>query len=123
MGVYDAVVVNWLDGDTVVASVKLDHPDLDLHFWMVKPVRVFGINAPEIHSADPLEKASGQASKAFAEQLAPTTTPIKLGTTKEKDKYGRMLASVVTLAGVDVAKEMVVHGHAKQWDGKGKKPV
>jgi micrococcal nuclease len=62
--VYKASVSRVIDGDTLLLCI-------DLGFCVSTHVRVrlFGINAPESRSRDPVEKASGLRSKAFVHSL------------------------------------------------------
>lgn len=108
-GKYSVLIHKRLDGDTVQ------------FYWLIPDSgRLFGINAPEVHSSDPVEKARGLASKAELEKLIPDgiyTVEI-LG----KEKYGRTLLNIFTKDGKDVSSEMVRIGAAKLWDGKGPRP-
>jgi endonuclease YncB( thermonuclease family) len=47
------------DGDTLVTSI-----DVGFDIWTVKPLRVFGVNAPELKNAD----GSGKTALAFTSQ-------------------------------------------------------
>jgi micrococcal nuclease len=64
-----------VDGDTLDL-------DLDLGFSLVlrQRVRLYGLDAPEIRSKDPAEKAKGLESQAFVRSsLKNLPTPAKLG--------------------------------------------
>jgi endonuclease YncB( thermonuclease family) len=54
-------------------------------------VRLLGLDAPEIRSKDPVEKARGLESQAFVSQWFSRPGEVLVRTTKE-EKYGRMLA-------------------------------
>lgn len=80
---YEAVVVRWVDGDTVDLRV-----DLGFHMWVETRFRLHGINTPE--RGAPLFKDATQ----FAEGLAPVGALVRIRTFKGADKYGRWLALV-----------------------------
>jgi|688.fasta_scaffold95292_2 micrococcal nuclease len=79
-------VAKVVDGDTVGL-------DLDLGFSITlrQRVRFYGLDAPEIRSKDPAEKAKGQESQAFVSQWFERGGDVLVRTSKE-EKYGRMLA-------------------------------
>jgi endonuclease YncB( thermonuclease family) len=119
MQTYPATVVRCIDGDTVVFQVPLWHePELTLK----EPFRVFGINAPEMHSANPNEKKAAEAALAFLSTLLPADYQVTV-TSQGRDKYGRGLVSITLPDGSDVSKLMIDSGHALPWDGHGAKPV
>ncbi len=116
---YPATVVRVLDGDTVgVDSLLCDDPHLTLR----QHVRLFGCNAPEIHSKDADEKARGLAAFAFLADLLRPGVVVAL-TPEGHDKYGRALCSLVMVDGRDAATVMIASGHALPWDGHGPKPI
>lgn len=112
--VYRCQVMAWLDGDTC----KLD-VDLGFGLHHVLTVRVAGINAPELHSRDPVEKAAGREARAHAEQLAPTGCFVLAQTAKNRDqeKFGRWLATITLDDGKDFALQMIAAGQARPYDG------
>ncbi len=59
--------------------------------YVVDTGQLYGIDAPELRSKDPIEKAKGLESQAFATQWFQQPGPVLVRTTKE-EKYGRMLA-------------------------------
>ncbi len=75
-----------MDGDTV-------HVGLGLGFSITlrQRVRLYGLDAPELRSKDPAEKAKGLESQAFVTQWFQPCGEVLVRTTKE-EKYGRMLA-------------------------------
>lgn len=107
-------VTHVIDGDTV--SLQLDLG------WKValadEPVRIAGINAPELRSA------AGPAARDFLAELLPLGARVRVVSKRwggEREKYGRALAAIEGPAG-DVAAAMIAAGHAVAWDGKGKRP-
>ena len=113
---HSAKILRWLDGDTCEVDVNLI--DLGFKIRMQDTVRVYGINAPEIHSTDPKEKAAGEAAKLFAEGLAPVGSTVEIQTAKaNKEKFGRWLAVITIADGRDFAHDMIAAGHAKPYFG------
>lgn len=105
-------------------------------------IRVEGIDSPEIASKDPAEKEHALAARdMFLELAAPgvfnrndrhdahnierllqqneTLVTVVLG---KYDKYGRLLATIVSDAGVDIGKHLVSCGAAHPYFGKTKEP-
>jgi micrococcal nuclease len=88
---YQAQVLRVIDGDTLVAEL-----DLGFHTFRREPLRLLGVDAPELNSADPAEKELAQKAKV---ELALLTLSCDKGllvrTRKDKqDKFGRYLADV-----------------------------
>lgn len=113
-GPYQATITGIVDGDTF-------HVDLDLGFGIHAidfDCRVFGINAPEIETAD------GKASKSFLIDTVVAKGNKIVVLSESWDKYGGRFDGTVTFAdGSDLATLMVVSGHAKWWSGHGPKPT
>lgn len=77
------------DGDTMIVEV-----DLGFNKYEWQNLRLFNLNAPEIFKPkDDLERRAGLAAKARVTELA-DGKPVLLITYKDKEKYGRYLASV-----------------------------
>lgn len=114
-GPYPAIVRDWHDGDTC-------HVDLDLGFGFLlashdldgKPtlsLRVWGINAPELNTAE------GKAALAFVLTLCPPGTRVTV-VSHSWDKYGGRFDGTITLpSGADVATGMLDSGHAVAFSG------
>lgn len=118
---YDAQVLNVVDGDTVDVSLDLG---FDVH--MTHRLRLHGINAPELHSKNPAEKAAGQkAQEALKGLLAKDpahSAPVIVETIQDKaEKFGRFLARI-KVGTIDVNAEMIRLGHAKPYDGGKRQP-
>ena len=103
-------VAKIVDGDTVDL-------DLDLGFAITlrQRVRLNGIDAPEIHSKDPAEKARGQESLAFVSQWFQQPGPVLVRTTKE-EKYGRMLADCYREGAPSLCSELLERGLARPYN-------
>jgi micrococcal nuclease len=99
-------VAKVVDGDTVDL-------DLDLGFSITlrQRVRLYGIDAPELRSKDPNEKAKGQESQAFVVQWFQQPGPVLVRTTKE-EKVGRMLADCYREGAPSLCTELLQRGLA-----------
>jgi endonuclease YncB( thermonuclease family) len=98
---YPAVIDTWYDGDSCFCHVGVE-PGVEVHG---REVRVYGMNAPELHSA------GGTESLAYAEEIAPVGTRVTL-TSSSRDKYGRLLATITLPDGSDFATRMIAAGQA-----------
>ena len=99
-------LVRVIDGDTVDL-------DLDLGFSLTlrQRVRLYGVDAPELRSKDPAEKAKGLESQAFVAQWFEQPGPVLVRTSKE-EKYGRMLADCYREGAPSLCTELLERGLA-----------
>ena len=99
-----------VDGDTLDL-------DLDLGFSLTlrQRVRLQGIDAPELRSKDPAEKAKGQESQAFVSQWFTRSGAVLVRTTKE-EKYGRMLADCYRDGAPSLCSELLERGLARPYN-------
>ena len=102
---YKAKVISVTDGDTI-------RLDIDLGFSIIMrntPVRLLGINAPEISTPE------GVVSKTYLKELLPLGTSVTLQSHKDKsEKYGRILGTIMVKSGDTAAplhKRIVVDGN------------
>jgi micrococcal nuclease len=98
---YRAKVTRVIDGDTAVVLV-----DLGFYVFITVHLRLFGINAPEMHGETRL---AGAASKARLQELIEGKDI--LIESRALDKYGRTVA-VVFLNDVSINDQMVKEGLA-----------
>ncbi len=105
---YNAITVSNYDADTFRLDV-----DLGFGNWTKsQPIRVYGIDAPEMTTAE------GKEAKAFVASLVPAGTKVVLTTFKDaKEKYGRYLGKITLPDGRDLAETIVAAGHAKPYFG------
>lgn len=82
-------VIKVYDGDTITIAAKLPYPESPLYRF---PVRLNGIDTPEIKGKDEDEKKSALLAKHALENLILNKTVLLKNTTTEK--YGRILADV-----------------------------
>lgn len=107
-------VVRVIDGDSVKVSIPVDG-----HVWTF-PVRIEGIDCPEIRTRNAEEKVLGFQAKGRVEDLVlGKIVSLKLG---EFDKFGRLLGSVTTSDGVNLSEDLISLGLAVPYKG-GKRPV
>lgn len=86
---YDhATVTNVVDGDTLDVSV-----DPGFRIVIRQRVRLFGVDAPELHAANAQEREAAEAAKAWLTQY--NDCPVRLLTHKT-DSFGRYLGIVYT---------------------------
>lgn len=112
---YKADIVSVYDGDTVRADI-----DLGLDTWIKNvPLRLYGINAPEITGKT---RAAGVASRDYLMSIL-SEQEIVIKTFKDKKgKYGRILANILVLGKgdwcelnkwCDVNEQLVIAGYAE----------
>ena len=117
---YLAMVNNVVDGDTIDVTI-----DLGFGISQKQRVRLFGMNTPELHSQNKLERQNAICAKTFLEEQVGGQV-VRLKSAKPKDKYGRYLAEVWLTDGLQaksVNEHMIQVGLAKPWDGQGGKPT
>ncbi|MFA5168420.1 MAG: DUF1016 N-terminal domain-containing protein [Candidatus Omnitrophota bacterium] len=96
---YEIKVLEVIDGDTIKAVV-----DLGFGFRTVQKLRLRGIDAPEIATAD------GMGAKKALEKMLGKNSPILIKTVKS-DKYDRYLADVF-VSSVYVNQKLLDEGYA-----------
>lgn len=109
---YAARVSRIIDGDTVVASI-----DLGFGISSSQTLRLFGINAPELHGST---SQAGAAAKAYLfELLESFESLVVVRTHKDKrEKYGRFLAELIGVRNgveININEAMVRDGHAETY--------
>lgn len=85
---YRAKAVRVVDGDTVVLEV-----DLGFRIVLTEPVRLAGINTPELIGKDSVR---AHEAKAFTQDWlnADPVLYIRTELVREREKYGRILATI-----------------------------
>ena len=111
---YRAIVRGNYDGDTVRVDV-----DLGLGIWAKGmagkgvALRLLGVDAPEIRSADAELKLKAKAAQRALNKLIPPGSQITIRTVRDAiEKYGRYLAIIWTAEGTNVNDAMVREGFA-----------
>lgn len=110
---YAAIVRAVHDGDTITVDV-----DLGWNTWRHGEVlRLAGLDAPELTTL-----AGTEAHTYLAGLLPPGITATVRTSEDKREKYGRMLATVITVTAGNVNDLLITSGHAKPWNGKGPRP-
>ena len=110
----DVSVASVYDGDTFKINLNCSFAV----YCEKVPVRVRGVDCPEIKAKTAREKSLAQEAKAFTKNFL-SQSPITL-TDCGRDKYFRLLCGVTNAAGKDLAEELIRHGLGYAYDG-GKK--
>jgi endonuclease YncB( thermonuclease family) len=106
-------VVSVYDGDTLSVNV----PDWPPVVGERVPVRVRGIDAPEIRGRCPQEKAQARVARDVLRRLVGDADRVTLRGV-ERGKYFRLVATVFA-DGKNVADELIARGLARRYDGSG----
>ena len=109
-------VVKVYDGDTFTIATKLPHHRNQYYRF---PVRIKGIDAPELRTKNTIEKDYAIMSRDYLSNMI-NNKVVRLENV-EFEKYGRLLADVY-VGDVNVSKEMLTKRYAVEYDGK-KKPI
>lgn len=99
------------DGDTITFDISGVHPILGDHI----PVRVYGIDTPEIRGKCSREKTLAKKAKRTVRQLLEGAQVITLKDTS-RGKYFRIVAKVMA-DGVSVGEVLISKGLAVPYDG------
>lgn len=99
------------DGDTI----SVDIPGEGSFFGKEMPVRIYGIDTPEMGSHNPCEKEKAILARDELNRLLTKALKINLNDV-QKDKYFRLLARV-DADGVDVSYFLLSHGLAVRYFG------
>lgn len=84
---YKCKIERIVDGDTIIVSI-----DVGFGIWLKDiPIRVLGINTPEVRTKDIIEKIAGMKAKARVEELLPVGSTVIVNTELDKEKFGRIL--------------------------------
>ena len=85
--IYNGMITNIVDGDTVDAQV-----DLGFTVWVKIRFRLYGLDTPEMNSSDPVIREKAKEAKQFVvENLLNKEVQIK---SHKTDKYGRWLGEI-----------------------------
>ena len=110
--IHKGKVVKVYDGDTItIASKLLYFADSPIYRF---PVRLRGIDSPEMRTKSPIEKELAQKAQQALYELI--FGKIVYLTDIGMDKYGRVLANVY-LEQVNMSQWMLDNGHAVQYNG------
>lgn len=118
MYTYTADVIRVIDGDTIKLKI-----DLGFRTFIEANCRIYGINAPELHSKVSMEKIKAQEAKEWLEQELIEGTIVTIES-KKLDKYGRPLVHLYYTLGdkiVSIADRLIKKGHAVKMEGYNEK--
>ncbi len=101
------------DGDTFKVYLACKYPI----FCKAIPVRVRGVDCPEMRGGTPGTKAAAKAAKAFTKQFLRGGKILLRNC--GRDKYFRLLCEV-KVNGADLGTTLIEHGHAGPYDGGAK---
>jgi len=97
-----------IDGDTVVMQI-----DLGFRTHMEQPIRITGVDTPELLSADPAERVAAQEAKSHVVMWfdkhrhdAGLLWPYTLNTDKDKMTFARYLGSVTCSEGHSLSEAL-----------------
>lgn len=117
---YPCKVTRVVDGDTIDVNI-----DLGFSIWHKARVRMLGIDTPESRTRRLDEKALGLASKERLKEML-KGNKIKIECSKEKGKFGRVLAIVWATDKdgneINCNDQLCVEGHARPYFGGKKVP-
>ncbi len=113
----DVSIASIYDGDTFKINLNCS---LAVYCEKV-PVRVRGVDTPEIKGKTPREKNLAQKAKEFTKEFL-SVAPVSL-TNCGRDKYFRLLCDVTNGEGKDLARELIKrdYGYSYQGGTKSKK--
>jgi endonuclease YncB( thermonuclease family) len=112
----DIDIVRVYDGDTFYVDIN-GWPEL---VGKNMPIRIAGIDTPEIRTRDKKEKRLAMKAKVILEGLLRNADILELKNCK-RGKYFRIVADVY-VDGVNVAEILIEHGLAYEYDGGTKHP-
>jgi len=102
---FKAVVIHVTDGDTIMLK------------GASKPVRMLGIDTPELHHPDtPVQRGAREARDYLSKRVLGKEVMVTYIKGKAKDKYGRLLAFIEE-GGSLVNEELVAKGLAYAYEG------
>jgi micrococcal nuclease len=116
---YAITVLAVHDGDTLTVAV-----DLGFSIAFTTPIRLAGVNAPELATRTPTGDRPGivarDALRAFVASFPTPTDPVMRWTAQTyktgQEKYGRWLARVTAPDGTDLSAWLVASGFATVYE-------
>jgi len=104
-------VIKVYDGDTITIATELPYPNSPVYRF---PVRLNGIDSPEMHGKNEDEKEAAKKSQHELEKLILHQDVILKNIKTEK--YGRVLADVY-FGDINLSKWMIDHHYSVNYDG------
>ena len=112
---YNCTLLRVIDGDTIDVNI-----DLGFNIWHKGRIRMAGIDTPESRTRNKEEKVLGLAAKSRLKELL-KKKKLSINCTKEKGKFGRILADVLA-NDININKQLMDEGHARPYQGGKKLP-
>ena len=112
---YNCTLIRVIDGDTIDVNI-----DLGFNIWHKGRIRMAGIDSPESRTRNKEEKVLGLAAKSRLKELL-KKKKLSINCTKEKGKFGRILADVLA-NDININKQLMDEGHARPYQGGKKLP-
>jgi micrococcal nuclease len=96
---YKATVKRVIDGDSLVLDI-----DLGFYIFMNETkIRLYGLDAPEMNSKDPLLRLQAVLATRYLYDNLPIGSKVTIKTVLDKrEKYGRLLATIITEDGLNI---------------------
>jgi micrococcal nuclease len=96
---YKATVKRVIDGDSLVLDI-----DLGFYIFMNETkIRLYGLDAPEMNSKDPLLRLQAVLPTRYLYDNLPIGSKVTIKTVLDKrEKYGRLLATIITEDGLNI---------------------
>ena len=101
-------------------NFKIDLPNMHPLFGDVIPIRLFGVDTPEIRGTTDEVKALAMQDQQVTEKALKGATKIELRN-PQRGKYFRII-SEVWIDGESLAEMLKAKGLAKDYDGEGARP-
>ena len=108
-------IVRVYDGDTVTIATRISVDGKEIPKIFRFNVRLLGIDTPEMRTKNQAEKAL--AIKARDALNAYVMNKIVTLQSVSYDKYGRILADILTKDGVNISDWMIANAYAVKYDG------
>lgn len=105
-------IIKVYDGDTFTINIDGDCPNI---LCSKIPVRINGIDAPELRGKCAQEKSAAMDSRAYLAHLLLNVKDVELRNVR-RDKYFRINAAVF-VDGLDVGADMISKGLARPYSG------
>lgn len=108
-------IVRVYDGDTVTIATRISVDGKEIPKIFRFNVRLLGIDTPEMRTKNQAEKALAvKARDALNAYIMNKTVTLQ---SVSYDKYGRILADILTKDGVNISDWMISNGYAVKYDG------
>lgn len=105
-------IIKVIDGDSIIGVFKFNNIFYKYNF------RINGIDTPEIHSKNIIEKNKGIAAKEYLTNKI--LNKILLSDFLDFDKYGRILVNIYIDENYSISDDLIQGGYAYSYDGKTK---